>query len=406
MEEDKQILEDVKVADFSRGAALPYVTKYLADYGAVVVKVESMANPDISRTISPFAADKSGVNRSGFFAKFNNNKYSISLNLDNPRGLEVAKRLVGWSNVIVENYRPGVMERWGLSYKDIIKEQPDIIMLSSTMQGQSGPHAGRVGLGMMLAGMAGFSHYIGWPDRQPSGSSAAWTDEIAAWYGTVALLGAIQYRRRAGKGQYIEQSQLEASLSFFSPSILDYTANGRIQERSGNSCAYAAPHGAYPCKGDDRWCVIAVFTDQEWLAFCKVIGEPDWTKEARFTTLLGRKKNEAELNRLIEQWTDNYTAEEIMHMMQQAGIAAGVVQDGRDLSGDPQLRHRCFFCNLPHSEMGVMSYKTSAFKLSKKQADIRMPAPCLGEHTEHVCCELLGMSDDEFVQLMQDGVFE
>lgn len=406
MGKDKKILYDVKVADFSRGAALPYVTKYLADYGATVVRVESMTNPDISRTISPFAGDKKGIDRSGFFAKFNNNKYSMSLNLDHPRGLEVAKRLVVWSNVVVENFRPGVMEKWGLAYKDIVKTNSDVIMLSSSMHGQTGPHANRVGLGMMLAGLAGYSYYIGWPDRQPSGSSAAWTDEIAAWYATIALLGAIEYRRRTGKGQYIEQSQLEASLSFFSPAILDYTANGRIQERLGNSCPYAAPHGAYRCKGEDRWCAIAAFTDQDWQTFCKIIGEPDWTKKPQFSTLLGRKKNEAELNKFVEQWTVNYAAEEVMQMMQQAGIAAGVVQNGRDLSEDSQLKYRGFFWNLPQPGMGMMSYRGSAFILSKTPGYTHMPAPRLGEHTEYVCCKFLGMSDDEFVKLMDEGVFE
>ena len=221
-----------------------------------------------------------------------------------------------------------------------------------------------------------------------------------------SLLAAVDYHRRTGKGQYLDISQLEAGIHFIAPVILDYTVNKRIETRDGNRCPYAASHGAYPCQGDDRWCAIGVFSDEEWNALCQVMGNPEWTKEANFATFLARKQNEDELNKRLGEWTRNFTAEEVMEELQAAGVPAGVVKNAANIQDDPQLAYRHYFWQLEHPEIGMHYYEAEAFTLSKTPTELRMPSPLLGQHTEYVCREMLGMSDEEFVDLFNQGVFE
>ena len=396
----------LKVADFSWALAGPIVTRYLADHGATVIRVESNRRPCLQRISAPYKDRVPGVNRSGYFAFFNANKYSFGLNLSNAKGVEVAKKLVAWADVVVENFSPGRMGAWGLGYDDLKKIKPDIIMLRSSNQGQFGPHANYSSTGVPLVGLSGFPAFIGWPDRTLLPMPVAYTDIVSPRFATAALIAALDYRRRTGKGQCIDVSQLETGVHFLGSAVLDYVVNGREGSRTGNASPYAAPHGVYHCKGDDRWCAIAVFTEEEWERFCKTIGNPSWTTGPKFSTLQGRKKNEGELNQLVEEWTMNFTAEEVMTKMQSAGVAAGVVENAEDLLADPQLRHRGYFLKLDHKEIGPISSLGQAFKLSKTPAEARMPAPCLGEHTDYVCAEILGISDEEFVELLQAGAFD
>jgi len=398
-----QVLEGVKIADFCWAIAGPMTTKYLADYGATVVKIESTTRPDPQRTVAPFKDNIPGLNRTGGYSLYNRGKYSITINLGHPRGIEVAKRLVAWADVAIENFAPGMMARWGLDYSELRKIKPDIIMVSSSNLGQTGPHSKQAGLGFHLVALTGFSHLGGWPDSEPVGPYGAYTDLTAPALTAAAIIAALDYRRRTGKGQYLDLSQLEAGLHFLAPALLDYTANKREQSRVGNRCDYAVPHGAYRCKGEDRWCVIAVFTDEEWESFCKVIGSPQWAKESRFSTFLNRKRNEDELDRLVDKWTSNYTAEEVMSMMQEAGVAAGIVQNGEDLFIDPQLKHRHHFWELEHPEIGAHKVSGISSKLSKTPGRLGKPA-LIGEHNDYVCTQLLGMSDEEFAMLVADGV--
>jgi crotonobetainyl-CoA:carnitine CoA-transferase CaiB-like acyl-CoA transferase len=402
----EKALEGLKVADFSWAAVGPLLTKYLGDHGATVVRVESASNPDIMRTNAPYRDGQPGINRSTYYAIINPNKYSMALDLNHPQGPGVARRLVAWADVVVENFTAGIMEKWGLGYEELVRVKPDIIMVRSCNQGQTGPHARHPGLGFMLVGLTGFLHFTGWPDGDPVPLPVAYTDLITPRFGVVALLAALDHRRRTGQGQCIDLSQLETGLHFLAPPLLDYVVNEREGGRNGNADPDAAPHAAYRCKGDDRWCVIAVCTNEEWDAFCGVLGNPAWTREARFSSLLGRKENEAELNRLIEEWTVHFTPEEVMHRMQAAGVPAGVVQSSKDLRQDPQLAHRGYFWTLEHPETGPTTYLGQPFVLSRTPAEGRMPSPCLGEHTELVCRELLDMHDDEFIRLLGEGVFQ
>lgn len=399
-------LENIVVANFGWVLAAPITAKYLADLGATVIRVESIHKPDALRTSSPYVDNIPGINRSGYFALYNANSYSMALNLKHPKGVEIAKRLVAKCDVVVENFTPGSMKRLGLSYEDLKGIKPDIIMISLSMLGQTGSYARHLGFGNQLTALTGFTHLTGWPDRDPVQPYAGVTDCCAPSLGASALIAALLYRLRTGKGQYLDLSQNEASIHYLAPLMLDYFSSGRIAQRSGNKCPYAAPHGAYPCKGEDRWCAIAVFTDQEWKNFCNVLGNPAWTSRPDFATLLDRKNNEDELNELIAQWTKNFSAEEVMQLMQSAGVAAGIVESPDELLQDPQLDHRKYFWHMLHSELGNYPHLGESFKMSQTPIEALIPAPCLGEHTEYVCREIIKMTDDEYLKLLLEGVFE
>ena len=392
----KNLLEGIKVVDFTWHLTGPLSTKALSDCGAEVIRVESRKRPDVQRVGA----------KTGSFSQYNTGKLGITLNLATPKGLELCKRLIARADIVVENFAGGAMERMGLGYETLRELKPDIIMCSSCMQGQTGPHAKHPGSGHKLTSLAGFSHITGWPDRDP-GFIAAYTDFIGPRFNIIAIMAALEYRRRTGKGQYLDMSQFENSVHFMSALALDYQVNKRALARVGNQCDYAAPHNAYRCVGQDRWCTIAVFTDQEWRSFCDVIGNPEWTKDPKFTTLSARKDNEPELDKHVEDWTRDKTAEEVMNLMQKSGVPAGVVETGEDLlDHDPQFKHRNTFVELDHPDGG--KYRTQAgphFLLSKTKFDVRR-APRLGEHNEYVFKGILGVSDEEYDKLIKDGVID
>jgi len=404
--EGKGIFEAVKILEFGQIAAGPLISTYLADYGAEVVHVESHTRPDQIRWYPPFKDKKPGVNRGLSFAAYSHNKYGITLNLRHPKGIEVAKRLLkNWANVVTENFTPGVMTRLGLGYEELRKIKPNIIMLSSCNLGQTGPYAQHPGMGSHLTHLSGFTHLTGWPDRDPLILFGPYIDFIGVVYGTIALICALVDRHRTGKGQYIDVAQFETGIQFQIPTLLDYGVNGRIQERKGNRCDYAAPHGVYPCQGDDRWCVIAVFTDDEWTSLGRAMGEPEWAKEPRFATLVNRKRNEEELDELIGKWTSNFTAEDLMAKLQAFGIEAGVVQNAKEIYEDPHLKNY-LWGDIEHPEIGKHNLQLPPFRLSEVPPQVRMPSPLLGEHNEHVYRKLAGFSREEYEQLQEEGVFE
>jgi benzylsuccinate CoA-transferase BbsF subunit len=399
------VLEGIKVVDLTWAALGPTTCDYLALYGAEVIKIESPGRPDLWRTVSPFAGDKPGLDRAGLFATANPQKYSMALNLKNPHGLEIVKLLIARADIVVESYRPGAMMRFGLDYENMKKIKPDIIMLSTCMYGQSGPLAQLPGFGLTLTASSGISNLTGWPDRTPQ-PSGEYTDFIVPRFNVLALMSALDYRRRTGQGQYLDISQMEASLHFMAPVLMDYSSNGRETERMGNRSTYAAPHGVYRCLGEDSWCAIAVTDDGEWLALCQAMERPGWLKDTRFATLAGRKKNEDELDRLIEEWTMLHQAEDVMYLLQAAGVSAGVAENGEQLDSDPQLKHRHYYWELEHPEMGRMSYSGMPIKLSETPYSITRGAPCIGEHTEYICTEILNMTGEDFARLFNEGVFQ
>jgi benzylsuccinate CoA-transferase BbsF subunit len=401
------VFSGLKILAFCWAVVGPLTMKFFADHGATVIRVETSKRPCTMRTSAPYKDNKPGVNRGGYFTYYNTNILSLSLNMNHPEGLKIAKKLVAECDVVMENYTPGVIEKWGLAYEELKKIKPDVIMLRQSGYGSWGPYKNLPAFGMVLVPIAGLPNYIGWPGKEPLPVGvSAYTDCISPRFATAALIAALDYRKRTGKGQMLDLSQFETAIYFLMPGVLDRVANGREPEKIGNSSPDAAPHGVYPCKGDDRWCAIAVNGEEEWQSLCREMGRPELAADARFRTFDDRKKNEETLNKIVSEWTVNQTPEDVMTRLQAAGVPAGVVKNTADMFEDPQLRSRNIYWPMQHAEMGMFTHLGQSFQLSKTPSKPFSPAPLLGEHTEQICTGLLGMSDEEFIKLMQDGVFE
>ena len=404
----KRIFEGLKIADFTWLGVGPIAMKFMAEMGATVIHIESYTRPDICRVSPPYKDWQPGINRSAFFAVYNDSKYGITLNLRIPQAQEVAKRIINnWADVVADAHLPGVMESWGLDYETLKKEKPDLIHVATALQGKTGPYSKMPGHGMVGVSLCGFTQLTGWPDREPTVPFGALTDFLTFPHMVTALISALLYRKKTGKGQYIEISQLECSAQYLAPPIMDYMINGRILTRMGNRSPHASPHAVYRCRGEgEKWCAIVVSNEEDWDNFCRVIGNPDWTRDPKFATFRARKENEEELNEFVEGWTANHSPEEVMTRLQEAGVAAGMVESGEDLVADPQLNHRGTHVILEHPEIGPHIYQPPPYKLSKTPPQLTMPAPCLGQHNEYVLKEILGMSDDEVADLLIAGALE
>jgi crotonobetainyl-CoA:carnitine CoA-transferase CaiB-like acyl-CoA transferase len=354
--------------------------------------------------MSPFKGGIPGIDRSAFATAFNTNKYGISLDLSKPKGREVAKRLVKWADVVADSMVPGTMAKWGLDYNSCRSLKPEIIYFSTTQHGQNGPYAGLAGYGMLASAMAGFNEVTGSPDRDPCHMYNNYTDFTSPGYIVIAIIGALLHRQKTGRGVYIEQAQIEAGLTFLGPAVMDYMVNNRIATRMGNRDINAAPHGVYRSQGVDRWIAIAVNTEDEWSAFCNAIGETSLIQDPKFVTLAARKKNEDELDTLVEIWTVKYSAEEATKILQEVGVPAGIVCSASDLFNDPQLEHRRHFRLLEHKVIGPHFYHAPAYSLSKTPVDIKTPGPCLGEHNDYVYKHILEYTDEEIADMLIEGV--
>jgi benzylsuccinate CoA-transferase BbsF subunit len=358
------VFEGINVLDLGTGIANPLSLRYLADYGATVICVESVKRPSLLRTNQPYKDFEPGINRSGYYANLYPNIYSIALDLDKADDRKIAEKIAAWADIVGDSHRPGVAEKWGMDYEKLKIINPDVIMIRSSNQGITGPRAGYRGFGNQLNGLSGFVNLCGLPNEEPICFMVAYTDYFVPCFAVSALIGALDYRRRTGKGQLLDISQLEVGLQFLSTWLLNYSTNGVEQKANGNRCDYAAPHGVYQCAGDDRWCAISVFTDAEWKALCEVMGNPAWTLYPEFQTLLGRKEHEDQLDELLGEWTAIQDANKLMHLLQKAGIAAGVVQNARDLCEDPQLKERNNLWTSVHKEMGQVSHQSQPAHLS------------------------------------------
>ena len=412
----KAALEGLKVADFSWFGAGPICANHLATYGATVVRIESETHVDALRTVAPFAKDKTGYNVSGYFNNYNAGKLGMLLNMNTEKGQELALKLVEWADVFLTNITPRVIERWGLTYDRLSAVNPQIIACYQPMQGYDGPHRDFLGFGAVLTPITGYNHLSGFPERVPFGLGTNYPDYVInPGHTLIAILAALHYRNRTGKGQRVECAQLPSSAAPLGPAIFDYTVNGRVQIRSGNRLPSAAPHGAFQCKPltaggmtpDQRWLAIACFSDIEWEALVAAMEAPEWATDEKFSTLEGRKTNEDELEAGISAWTAEEDAYELMNRLQAAGVPAGVVQGAREvLDVDEHLKERGYYKYLDHPETGRAAYDGPPAVLSKTPGKLRTPAPLLGEHTEKVCKEILGLSDEEMVDLFVEGVLQ
>lgn len=401
----KDALEGVRVLEFGAYAAGPCIGKYLANFGAEVIHVESEARPDGFRLqYPPFKDGRVGLNRSGCFAFFNDSKYGVTLNLKHAEGLKLAYRLVARSDIVIENMRPGVMTRLGLGYETLREHRPDLIMLCTSNMGQSGPHAAHPGFGSQLSSLSGFTHLIGEPEGPPHFLYGPYIDFIAVAYGGISVLAALDYRRRTGEGALIDLSQYETGLQFITSALLDYSANSVVACRDGNSDRVAAPHGCYPCEGD-KWCVISCWDDDEWERFCRAAGKEDWLADARFKTAANRKEHESELNQLIASWTREHEARRLMCLLQTRGVHAAQVNSIKDLFTDPQIAFRDIWQKQPHPELGKHSYRMVSYQLSETPGRVRRAAPCLGADNEEVFVRIMGLPEETYRELYEQSVF-
>ena len=399
-------LRGIRVLDFTWIHAGPSATRVLSDQGAEVIKVES------NQALAVIGGPASGTARGlGQRHNWNAGKLSISLNMKTPQGKDIAKRLVAVSDVVAENFSGRVMTGWGMDYESIRQVRPEIIMLSMSGFGRTGPWKDRVSYGQTLQAGCGFTDLTGFPQTDPCGPASAYSDAVGGMAGAQGVLLALIHRANTGQGQWIDLSQFEALSAQMETLTLDLSANkGNSQPwRTGNRLPHGggAPHGAYRCQGEDRWVAIAVFTDEEWQAFSSAIGDPSWTKEERFCTPTARSRHADELDTLVESWTLEHTPEAVMHLLQDAGVSAGVVQTGADLAnGDPHLKERGFFRGVLDTQGITRTIEGPPYKLSRTPGGAVRGAPEFGADQDYVLRDLLGMSDDELADCAIAGVFD
>jgi crotonobetainyl-CoA:carnitine CoA-transferase CaiB-like acyl-CoA transferase len=395
-------LEGVKVADFSWIGVGPISAKVLADHGATVVHIETESPVDRLRMVGPFKDNIAGINRCQFFGAFNTSKMSINLRLKEAGGLEIARQLLAWCDVALDSFTAGTMNGLGLGY-DVARElNPSIIMATTCLLGQTG-HAARVsGYGYHAAAVSGFYEITGWDDRSPGGPFNAYTDTIAPRFLGATLMAALDHRRRTGEGQFIDQAQMESSLHFIAPELLEVQRSGVSARRNGNYAPDAFPHDAYRCAGEDQWCAIAIETNAQWRSLCEVLGNPSWVT-SNMDSIEGRRASAELVERELNQFTQLQEPRALMDLLQASGVPAGMVQRSSDHQLDPQLAHRSFFRHLEHPEMGVVPYEGHQYKISGYDNGPRFPAPCIGEHTYEVLQTILGFTDDQIADAYASG---
>jgi crotonobetainyl-CoA:carnitine CoA-transferase CaiB-like acyl-CoA transferase len=377
---DESILHNIRVLDFTWVLAGPYATRLLADYGAVVIKVQP---PRPGETEDEFSR--------GYHNTWNRNKLGIRLNLNKPEGIALVRRLVGICDVVAENFTPRVMANWGLDYKNLKKIKPDIIMLSLSAMGHKGPRRNYTGYAPTVHALSGLTGLVSSPGGPPLGPGFAYADHAAGLYGSLAVLGALERRRRTGKGRHIDLSEVDVMRS-----LLD----AESFQLQGNASSEAAPHNVYPCRGG-RWCSIAVSTDAEWQALRKAMGDPTWAEDEKYVSVSGRLERRDELDALISTWTKRHTAAVVMKKLRKHGVTVGVVQDAADLARNPLLKTRGFFIDRP--DIGKL-VDASPMRLSASEAVYRRGAPAPGQDNDYVLSRLLGLSPAEIARLSAEGV--
>lgn len=399
-------LAGVNVVEFGGYAAGPQIGKNLANFGATVVHVESFGRPDGFRVeYPPYKDGKPGVNRAAMFNFFNDSKYGVTLDLKKDEGKELARRLLAWCDVVIENMRPGVMARLGLGYEEMKAINPRLVMLSTCNMGQTGPRANTPGFGTQLSALAGFCGLTGFPDGPPMLLFGPYIDFIASTMGTAAALAGLDRQRRQGTGCWIDLSQYESGLHFIAGALLEAECTGRIRERAGNWDPVAAPHNAYPCREDD-WLTLSCWSDGEFSNLVKAMERPDLEDDQRFSTVEKRRSNSAELDALITAWCATKAADATATLLQEAGVHAYQVNTVADLFTDPQIDHYKIWQKRRHSVVGEHHCCNPPFLLSATPGDIYRPAPCLGEHNEIVFKEILGLSEEEYRDYDDHGAFD
>ena len=412
-------LEGVRILDFSRIWAGPHATKLLADMGAEVIKVESSRSWDPHRTIAGSGNLPNGEpgpdpwNRSGWFNTLHLSKYGITADISHPRGRALLEELVSLSDVVIENFRAGAMERRGFGYEALRRLRPDIIVVSMPSFGNTGPWKEFIQYGIgqeQLGGIASMNGYLG--EDMPMKSGVNFGDPISGAHAAGAVLAALLYRRRTGRGVFIDISQLESTICVIGEHILGYQMDRRNPKNIGNRHPVYAPHGVYRCRGHDtvstssleHWVAIAVTSDQEWRKLCQAMGAPELAADPRFADLLSRHRHQEQLDEAISHWTQERNAYEVMHTLQLKGIAATPVLSGEGIFNDPHYQERGLLELVDHPSTGPYFLPGVAWKMSRSPGAVRWPSPRLGEHNGFVYGELLGMAALEIHKMDAEGV--
>ena len=399
-------LEGKRVVDFGQMWAGPHLSQWLSVMGAEVIKVETNLRLDFMRLVGlPPGFEKDNCNAGTAFASLNYGKKSLTLNMKKPRALELARSLIGISDVVTENFGGPVLERWGLGYKDLIKIKPDIILYAGSGYGRSGPHRARPAYAEIVEAYDGSTYLNGYPGGGPATVGVSpWTDATQAMHGAFAIIAALYHRGNTGEGQYIDAAMIEGSSNFLGEMIMGYTMNEVLGERMGNRDSIMAPHGCYRCRGEDEWVAIAVSSEKEWKAFCDAIGNPEWTRKEEFRHELNRWKNQDELDKNVEEWTRDRGQYEVMTLLQGAGVAATASLNVKDMVNDPQLKERGFFVETEHPVLGKIVLAGLPWKPVEPMKGNYHRAPLLGEHNRYVLGELLGLSEEEIATLEEEKV--
>jgi crotonobetainyl-CoA:carnitine CoA-transferase CaiB-like acyl-CoA transferase len=400
-------LRDVRVVDLSKVWSGPACTRILADLGADVIKVESSGDVDLTRNLYQPANEpkEDSWNRSAYFTLRNAGKRAITLDLTTPDGLRLLRQQVAESDVLVENYTPRVMRGFGLGYETLRQLRPDLIMLSMSAYGQSGPLAEQRSFGMGFEVASGVASLGGYPDGPPLNNGNNFLDAYAGVLGCLAVLVALYHRADSGRGQHIDLSQQEAAVAIAGEALLDCVMNGRVRRPQGNRDPAAAPQGCYRCKGEDSWLLISVRDDGEWAALCEATGHLEWAADPSFAGAVGRRRHHDELDALIEEWTRGQEKQAAMHLLQRAGVPAAAVLNGKEVLTDEQLAARGFFRPIDVPNLGrVPVPRYLAAQFSAMDVGPRGRGPRLGEHNREVLQGALGVSDEEICRLEREGV--
>jgi crotonobetainyl-CoA:carnitine CoA-transferase CaiB-like acyl-CoA transferase len=402
-------LEGLRIVEFGAGMAGPWVGRFMAWCGAEVVKVESRGFPDVTRLYIPPWAPDQGISAqlSPWFTDWNAGKRFVSVDLHKPEAVKLVHQLVAKSDVLVENYSTGVLDKLGVGYEALREVNPELVMLSSNGYGDSGPNRSYVTWGNNIEALSGLGTLTGFPERECTISHYAYPDPVSGIQGLFAVLCALRHRDAGGSGQHITLAQLETMAAGIGPLLLEYFANGKEPERIGNRSRNRAPHGCYPCQGEDRWCCIAVTGDEEWRRFCEVLEEPAWLEDPRFATLEQRLANTDALDALIAAWTSPREDYEVMHTLQRAGVAAGVVQHAEDqFERDPHLAERGFFERIHHLVKGEVRAAGIPLGLMGTPGHTNQAGEAIGQDNEYVFREVLGVSDADYAALVSIGAIE
>lgn len=407
-------LAGLRILDLTHVWAGPMCTRLLGDMGAEVIKVESARRMDTARgEARPTAGGgqypdgdpgERPWNRAAHLNERNRSKMDVCLDLTHPKGIEALKRLIVKSDVVVESFRSGVMERFGLGYADLRALKSDIIMVSLSSQGSTGPERSYGSFGATLEQTAGIASITGYLGGDPTTSGTFFPDPVVAMLSVGSILAAVRQRQRTGRGTYIDMSQREVTTSILGEMVMDYTMNRRKWEPNGNRDQVVAPQGVYRCSGDDMWVAITVRSDTEWAALAEAMGQPALAEDARFASLLGRRAHHDEIDALITAWTQGQDAFDVMQQLQAARVPAGVAVKGSQMMADPHFEARGFWETVVHPETGTLSFLSRPFQFSRTPGTTRMHAPMLGQHTEQVLRDVAGMTDAEIRELDALGI--